>query len=402
MRLSSWNVPAFCPKAISKIGKMTGRWATVASRSVTVQMRRRLRSEHIERLRFKRWNAEAEPLRRKLARFASDYSDTLTASEPALPEQLGDRQQESWLPLLAIADAAGGDWPEAARAAAVALCAGGFRTEDSALSELLLRDIRDTFAARENDGTAEPDRITSKELCKALAELESRPWAEFGEKEKEISPNKLATLLDGYGIKPRQMKLAGKNRNGYVKTDFADAWERYSDDTPSVPAPNYGTSKVYPVYQADSKEVKCDFKSLPDGNGRVSISALKPNEINVVETVDFRSPQKDGVPEGYALPAPKRGPAPEPPSPIKPFQSVLRQIAKRNAEAGELVEQYRAIPKDRLPDTAFELRPGTRILDPPGFFRKLDSDVHTGNDALRARIGDLKDVVGLFGDDHEW
>jgi len=40
---------------------------------------------------------------------------------PELPDGLSDRQGDAWEPLLAIADAAGGDWPAHARAAAVAL-----------------------------------------------------------------------------------------------------------------------------------------------------------------------------------------------------------------------------------------------------------------------------------------
>ena len=39
---------------------------------------------------------------------------------PALPEGVTDRRAEAWEPLIAIADAAGGTWPERARVASVA------------------------------------------------------------------------------------------------------------------------------------------------------------------------------------------------------------------------------------------------------------------------------------------
>ena len=41
----------------------------------------------------------------------------LTAAEPIMPVGIEDRAADAWEPLLAVADAAGGDWPKKARAA---------------------------------------------------------------------------------------------------------------------------------------------------------------------------------------------------------------------------------------------------------------------------------------------
>lgn len=46
----------------------------------------------------------------------------LPAARPELPDALSDRQQYDAEPLLAIADATGGDWPQAARFALAELC----------------------------------------------------------------------------------------------------------------------------------------------------------------------------------------------------------------------------------------------------------------------------------------
>ena len=50
----------------------------------------------------------------------------------SVPDGLNDRAADNWEPLLAVADRAGGDWPERARKAAVALSGNGVVKDDSA------------------------------------------------------------------------------------------------------------------------------------------------------------------------------------------------------------------------------------------------------------------------------
>src|SRR5205823_3845150 len=92
---------------------------TVASRCVSVRMRRRAPSERrVERLRGSRLKAELEPLRRMLARWCLDHGEAIGAADPQVPDTLDDREADNWTTLLAIADAIGGDWPTRGRAAA--------------------------------------------------------------------------------------------------------------------------------------------------------------------------------------------------------------------------------------------------------------------------------------------
>ncbi|MDF6609500.1 DUF3631 domain-containing protein, partial [Escherichia coli] len=91
---------------------------TITSRAVVAQMRRKMPHETAERLRY------AEPdlfdtLRAKLARWADDSAPTIHAARPSLPDVLGDRDQDNWEPLLAVADLAGGTWPAYARSTAI-------------------------------------------------------------------------------------------------------------------------------------------------------------------------------------------------------------------------------------------------------------------------------------------
>jgi len=86
----------------------------------------------------------------------------LRDARPDLPSELTDRQQDGAEPLLAIADAAGGDWPEKARKALTEICtsavaldgrlgvwlelghsSGGFRNQPRGfLDESALRRVR--------------------------------------------------------------------------------------------------------------------------------------------------------------------------------------------------------------------------------------------------------------------
>jgi hypothetical protein len=109
-------------------------------------------------------------------------------ARPSLPGALSDRQQDICEPLLAIADMAGGDWPERARAAIVALCC---QTDDNeSLGVKLLSDIRQAF------DSAKSDKIATLELLKFLVELETdAPWASWWEADLKNCQHKRQPVL---------------------------------------------------------------------------------------------------------------------------------------------------------------------------------------------------------------
>ena len=103
-----WEVvrfPVFGPKALAGIGRLPD---TIVSRAVPVRMLKRKRAEAIERFRYRFALREAEPIAERLA---AALSATPPATEAKLPDELGDRAADVWEPLLAIADAAGAEWP---------------------------------------------------------------------------------------------------------------------------------------------------------------------------------------------------------------------------------------------------------------------------------------------------
>lgn len=72
---------------------------------------------------YEKFKQEMEPLLRKAKRWAQDNHEAVEKANPDIPSELDSQDADFWRPLLAIADVVGGDWPEKARAAAIAMTA---------------------------------------------------------------------------------------------------------------------------------------------------------------------------------------------------------------------------------------------------------------------------------------
>jgi putative DNA primase/helicase len=210
----------FCPKAIAAIGVLPG---TIEDRAIIVRMQRRAPGESIERLRRDHIDAELELLRRMVGRWAADNATVIGDADPDVSTMLNDRAADNWRPLLAIADAAGGDWPARARKAALLL--SGEAADDSDVKVQLLSDLRDIFTERD------ADKLPSETLVEDLVKLETRPWAEWRRGGKPLTLNGLARLLKLFAIHPKTVRIGVQTPKGYDRSDFSDAWERY---VPSV------------------------------------------------------------------------------------------------------------------------------------------------------------------------
>jgi hypothetical protein len=206
----------FCPKAVAGIGRHLP--DTVADRAIPIVLKRRQPNETIERFRRSMAEADAKPLREALAAWAAANIEALKEARPDTPDVLDDRAADGWEPLLAIADAVGGPWPERARAAALSLSAGDSR-EDESLGVKLLADIRAVFEER---GV---DRLPSIEVCRALNALDESPWGDL--KGRPLDARKLAFLLRPHTVRPSTIRVGDETVKGYTREAFADAWARY-------------------------------------------------------------------------------------------------------------------------------------------------------------------------------
>jgi hypothetical protein len=136
-----------------------------------------------------------------------------------MPTGVFNRVADNWRPLLAIADAAAGEWPMRARQA-IQCGIGAAAGDEQSVRELLLADIGAIFAER---GV---DRLPSAELVEALIAIEGRPWAEW-RAGKPISANGVARLLARFDIIPETIRVNDRTPKGYQRARFDDAFRRY-------------------------------------------------------------------------------------------------------------------------------------------------------------------------------
>ncbi len=206
----------FCPKATAGIGGLPD---TILDRAIVIPMERRSRGERQERLREKTARRLGTPLRDAISALVGAIED-LSLPDDALPAELDDRAQDGWESLLAIADAAGADWPRRARAAAVTINAQRSSSDDS--HELrLLTDCQTIF-----DRFTGPF-IATTELIEGLTGIEESPWGDI--RGKPITSHYLAKLLKQFGIRSTRHRVGGISNpfHGYLRADFEAAWERY-------------------------------------------------------------------------------------------------------------------------------------------------------------------------------
>lgn len=201
-------------KALAGIGHLAD---TLMDRAITLELRRKLPHEHVERLRY------AEPelfdnLAAKLARFGEDYQEAIRKARPDLPASLNDRAQDNWEPLLAIASVAGGLWPRWGRDAALKL--SGAESATMTVGTELLADIREVF------NTKRVTRISTVDLIAALCEDQEAPWATYNHG-KPLTPRQLAKWLSEYGLQSKTIRIGHGTDKGFISEWFEEAFARY-------------------------------------------------------------------------------------------------------------------------------------------------------------------------------
>lgn len=213
----------YCPKLLA--GKNSAALGdTLESRCIRIELKRKTRAEHIERFRRRELDEEASYLAETLRSLGGHFAPVLASARPELPEELSDRAQDVWEPLLAIADLAGEEYGRRARAAAVAIFTG--RESDDSLGVRLLTDCHAIFNGYE--------RLSTARLIELLCLLEESPWAEKWWNAYKGEPNpgaakNLSWHLRRYGIHSKDIRFPDRESplKGYERERFEDAWSRY-------------------------------------------------------------------------------------------------------------------------------------------------------------------------------
>ncbi len=266
----------WAPKVVALIGTLP---PTLEDRAIKVAMRRRSKAERIEPLRMDRV-IELDPLRSQAARWARDNTEALCGADPEVPADLNDRAADNWRPLLAIADLAGGEWPERARHAALLLSGRG--EEDETIRVQLLADIRGVF---EDKGA---DKLSSKDLVWGLIALEGRPWGEW-RGAKAMSPNQLARMLKPFDIRPYTLRIGDETPRGYRLEDFQDTFLRYLPPDPQ---------------QTQQCEEGAPERALRNRNGSPDVSVEEEPEGPRGDSIvaDVSTPEEESRPPGSVEP----------------------------------------------------------------------------------------------------
>lgn len=264
----------FCAKALSGIANLD---PATQSRCIPIRMDRLSPNEKVQDIDEYVTEPEANSIFGRAEEWAKQNLVRLRDARPSAPVELRNRQREVCRPLLAIADAAGGEWPQRLRQALVELS----RTRDTAAdssSIRLLRDIRSLFDSKQTD------RLTSEEIVAELVSMEDSPWPEW--RGKPITKAGVARLLGkgSFEISPRTIRTVSGTPKGYLRESFENAWTRYLPlETPPSPLfPGIQTatppqSSIHAGLEPLSK------RNIPPG---VAVSKSEENPINTRVVAD--------------------------------------------------------------------------------------------------------------------
>ncbi|MFF4210715.1 DUF3631 domain-containing protein [Streptomyces sp. NPDC001796] len=223
---------SYCAVAMAGLGSLPD---TILTRSVIIRMRKKAPNEKAEPYRRRVHEKQGHALRDRLAEWATTVHDQVAEAWPEMPEGVSDRPADVWEPLLAVADAAGGQWPERARAACVELIKAAQEGDEASLGVRLLTDLRDRVFCG-------ADRMPTAAILEVLLGLDDAPWADMDDDGKPLTARRLSKLLSQYvrpdntPIKPRSVRIGSGTPKGYYAEDLADAWARYCPPPPGKSA----------------------------------------------------------------------------------------------------------------------------------------------------------------------
>jgi len=211
---------------------------TIMSRSIVIRMRRRSAAEKVEPFRQRVHAPYGYDIRDRLAAWAEIHGEAIGNAWPELPDGIVDRPAEVWEPLIALADAAGDEWPEWARLACTTICKASTDRGQS-LGVRLLNDLRlvfgDARSVTTDDliGRLTGDHPIGVDQDGDPAFMTDAPWSNL--KGSPIDPRGLASYLRRFDVRPKKIKVDGVALQGYTREDLWDAWQRYAPSTPVEP-----------------------------------------------------------------------------------------------------------------------------------------------------------------------
>jgi hypothetical protein len=209
--------PVFSPKCFAGIGRLPD---TVASRSIPIEMVRKLPSEKVQPFRAREVAAATLPIQKALKAWATPQVIKLLQSARPVPiAGLSDRQSDMADPLLCIAQLADDEWLQQLTKSLMTIFKVN-NSEDQSIGTSLLTDIRSIF------DEAQTDILDSESLAEGLCEIQESPWASLANGRK-MTPHLLSRMLRRFRVMPSKFRLGSSTYRGYRRVDFEELWLRY-------------------------------------------------------------------------------------------------------------------------------------------------------------------------------
>lgn len=204
----------WAPKAFAAIGNLQ---PTIMDRSIVVPMQRKKQGEEVERLEDDFLDSrELEVLRRKCARWATDYTEKVRRNRPKIQGCLNDRVADNWTILMKVAEVAG--WRLRADYALNKLIPKSDDADD--LKVMLLSDIRALF-----DNGSVP-AMSSEDLVTHLNDMDERPWPGLN-RGQGLTKHRLARMLKQFTVTPGTVRFGDRTLKGYCRKSLEKVWEPY-------------------------------------------------------------------------------------------------------------------------------------------------------------------------------
>lgn len=201
----SAEVRAFSTFGPVAIAAIKGLPPTVVDRSILITLDRKPGDVTVERFRGNALS-DLRCLNSKITRWVADRASAFEPGSVMLPDELNDRAQDIWEPLLTLAAMLGSQVLDNAQSAAKDLAASDTRQDDDIGIELL-RDIDEQYLKW-------PDHVPTQIMVDTLNRLEGRPWSEFGHG-KGLTTTRLGKYLRQFGMTSEVKREGERTERGY-------------------------------------------------------------------------------------------------------------------------------------------------------------------------------------------
>lgn len=189
----------------------------VRTRTIMVPCARRRAGQDVKPYRSRLYDRDARALNAGLAKWGRHNAERLADAWPDIPEGIADRDRELVEPLIAVGDAAGGDWPDRIRHAMMVLLRNeptdDELDEPTTPLEMLLADLSLVFG--------DADRLASRTLVERLAALPNSGWRRYPS--AQAAGRELADILAPVGVRPLAVWLDGGTVKGYDRAALVAA-----------------------------------------------------------------------------------------------------------------------------------------------------------------------------------